>query len=63
MPVVRVVTGGVVPPSPAVEGQLVNARAVRYHHDPSDLISLAEQVFTTVTMVTIVYHCCHGDDL
>ena len=47
----------VVPPSPAVERQLVNPRAVRRHHDPSDLVSLAAQVCT-------VYHdqyCCHNN--
>lgn len=35
-----------VPHSPAVEKQLVNPRAVRYHHDPNDLVSLAAQVQT-----------------
>jgi hypothetical protein len=35
-----------VPPSPDVERQLVNPRAVRRHHNPLDLVSLAAQVQT-----------------
>ena len=33
-----------VPPSPAVESQLVDPKAVRRHYDPHDLVSLAAQV-------------------
>lgn len=41
---VYLVLGLVVAPSPAVEGRLVNPRAVRRHYDPNDLVSLAAQV-------------------
>lgn len=41
---VCVVSGLVVAPSPAVEGRLVNPKAVRRHYDPNDLVSLAAQV-------------------
>ena len=40
-----------VPHSPAVEKQLVNPRAVRYHHDPNDLVSLAAQVYPGNNMI------------
>ena len=45
-----------VPPSPDVERQLVNPRAVRRHHNPLDLVSLAAQVqcFTENTVAMVV---------
>ena len=37
-------TAHIVPPNPSVGSQLVNALAVRRHHDPMDLVSLARDV-------------------